>query len=86
MLSFPTDVDKYNFKVLEPGQKLAYAKATHGLSVIDNDDQEVFDQFFSIEDGVLTVKESFIPAMITKNEVIIKDDCFGYIMERYPIT
>ena len=48
-------------------------------------DDKLLDTYFDFSNGQLIVKKSFIPAMITKDEAIIKDDCFGYIMERYPL-
>lgn len=78
--SFLEDVDELNFKYLKPGVSLGYASDLEQIKVLDNDDKDITNEFFQIQDGKLTVVKEFIPAMLTKNQTVIFDDCFGYVM------
>jgi hypothetical protein len=52
------------------------------LDVRDDNDQDVFASYFSVEDGVLTSARPFMPSMFTLDERVIRQDCLGYLMER----
>ena len=52
------------------------------LDVRDDNDQDVFGHYFSVEEGVLTSVRPFMPSMFTLDERVIRQDCLGYLMER----
>ena len=52
------------------------------LDVRDDNDRQVRDRFFSINEGALVAARSFMPSMFTLDEKIIRQDCLGYLMER----
>lgn len=81
--SFLTHIEELNFKELKRGEIIAHVNNPSSLRIVDDNSSDVFDSSFEVRNGKLIVKKSFIPAMFTKNEEIIRDDCFGYIMENF---
>ena len=65
----------------EVGLKMA-APAEVRLEVTDDNNQSVYDRYFSIEDNMLLTARPLMPSMFTLDEVIIRQDCLGYLMER----
>lgn len=78
--SFLEDIDELNFKSIKEGVSLGYGDKIDQLVVLDNNDKDITKEFFLLENRKLVVIKEFIPAMLTKNQTIIFDDCFGYIM------
>ena len=81
--SFLTHIEELNFKELKRGEIIAHVNNPSSLRIVDDNSSDVFDSSFEVRNGQLIVKKSFIPAMFTKNDEIIRDDCFGYIMENF---
>ena len=78
------DIDHLNFRELPAGSRLGWLRdgVDGALDVRDDNDQQVFERYFSIQDGVLTSASPFMPSMFTLDERIIRQDCLGYLMER----
>ena len=78
------DIDHLNFRELPAGSRLGWLRSdVNGLlDVRDDNDQDVFASYFSVEDGVLTTVRPFMPSMFTLDERVIRQDCLGYLMER----
>lgn len=83
--SFKKNVDEYNFEEVAVGSEFAYSKSLEGFWVEGLQGDDLTNKYFEVSNGKLTTKAILIPAMITQNPSIIKDDCFGYIMERYQL-
>ena len=79
-----SDIDHLNFRELPAGSRLGWLRdgIDEVLDVRDDNDQQVFERYFRIEDGVLTSTSPFMPSMFTLDERIIRQDCLGYLMER----
>ena len=79
-----SDIDHLNFRELPAGSRLGWLRdGVDGvLDVRDDNDRQVFERYFRIEDGVLTSTCPFMPSMFTLDERIIRQDCLGYLMER----
>ncbi len=85
-ICFRDDLDELNFTSVPAGTKLGVsAKKQHSLRVIDNRNREVTDEYIRLDKNDIVTGKPLIPSMFTKNETIIHQDCFGYIMEPYPI-
>ncbi len=97
-ISFGFDEDDYdlaldhriedcNFTVLPEGYH--FGRVNNGLAqtldIRDEQGNEVTEQYFHVEDGILKTRREIIPAMITVNADVIRKDCFFYIMEPYPL-
>lgn len=78
------DIDHLNFRELPAGSLLGWLRAGTKLSldVRDDDDQPVFERYFTTGDGVLRTVRPFMPSMFTLDERVIRQDCLGYLMER----
>lgn len=85
VFSFLNRIDEFNFQELAVGTTLAKASSLDGFVVERSADRDPLHHFFKVEEGELRVAAPFIPAMITKNVENIHADCFGYIMESYPL-
>jgi len=78
------DIDHLNFRELPVGSRLGqFRSGVDGmLDVRDDNDQDVFNRYFRIDDGVLLSACPFMPSMFTLDERVIRQDCLGYLMER----
>lgn len=85
-ICFREDLEELNFTSVPKGTKLGVSGRNGcSLTVMDNNGRNVTDQYFRIENHAIVTRKELIPSMFTKNETIIHQDCFGYIMEPYPI-
>lgn len=78
-------LERLNFCELPRGT--AFARQingkTIGLEVQDERGRDVSDRYFRLEDSELRLHQSVMPAMLTRDETIIRQDCLCYLMERY---
>ncbi len=86
-ICFSNDLDHLNFRELPPGTTLARLNGVDGmpLEVVDEQGVEVADRFFRVEGNLLRTHRAVMPAMLTLDERVIRQDCLGYLMERYPL-
>ena len=84
---FVADLDHLNFRELPPGTTLAKLNGVSGMPVeaVDEQGQQVAEQFFSVEGDLLRTRRALMPAMLTLDERVIRQDCLGYLMERYSL-
>lgn len=85
---FEPDLDHLNFRELKQGTCLGKIKegCNIRLQVEDNQGNEVGEEFFSYENNEIILKKVVMPSMLTVNERAIRQDCLGYLMERYPYS
>ena len=79
-----SDLDHMNFRELPAGSRLGWLRegVQQVLEVRDDNDRDVFDLYFKVEDGVLSSVRPFMPSMFTLDKRVIRQDCLGYLMER----
>ena len=79
------ELERFNFRELPRGTALGHVRAPARVWLEARDEQgrDVTDRYFSITQGELRLKRPLIPSMLTRNEAAIRQDCLGYIMERY---
>lgn len=84
-IHFAPDLDRLNFQELPPGTLLGQVKGDKRvrLEVQDEQDQEVTERYLEIVNGEIRLRVAVTPAMLTRNERIIRQDCLCYLMERY---
>lgn len=83
------DLDQLNFRELPAGT--TFARVREGLAtqvhelidVRDEHGREVAKHYFALEDGELRLRVPVMPSMLTINAAAIRQDCLGYLMERY---
>lgn len=78
------DLDHLNFRELPADTVLGSVckGAEPQLNVCDDNGMEVFDRYFYYDNQSLLTSRSFMPSMFTLDEMIIRQDCLGYLMER----
>ena len=78
------DLDRMNFTEIPIGTCLGMrSPESHvNLMAIDENEQDVSDKYFYIEDTKIKTRKIIMPAMLTLNEEVIKQDCLCYLMER----
>jgi succinylglutamate desuccinylase len=82
-IRFSSDLEKLNFKELAPGTVIGWADSKSGkrLLVADEKGNEAGNHYFEYTNDEIRVKVPLIPSMLTMDKNIIRQDCFGYIME-----
>jgi len=83
-LNLETDIDCYNFRELAPGTQLAMVApgCQLPLQAWDEEGKEVAEQYFEIRHEALITRRTVMPAMLTCDVDIIRQDCLCYLMER----
>lgn len=77
-------IDHYNFRELAPGTALGTVApgCSMPLRARNEAGKEVSGHYFEIRDGALVTRRSVMPAMLTRDVKIIRQDCLCYLMER----
>lgn len=83
---FRADLEELNFQELAAGCVLGDRRpgAPAGLEIVDQEGRDVTANFIETEGDSISLRKPAIPAMLTCQESIIRQDCVGYFMERYP--
>lgn len=78
------DIDHYNFRELEPGTRLGFVagNSTMPLCARNETDQDISDYYFEVIENELVTRRPVMPAMLTRDVRIIRQDCLCYLMER----
>lgn len=86
-IEFIKGIEKLNFEEIMSDTLLGNIKdnITKPLIVLDEEGRDIFDQYFYIKENSIYTRASLVPAMLTTNKTIVKQDCFCYLMERYDI-
>ncbi|MEE4296036.1 MAG: M14 family metallopeptidase [Wenzhouxiangella sp.] len=86
-LSFPPDLDRFNFRELPPGTSLAAYKTQvpRPLRAHGHDGRDVSDECFIYEGGRVLTRKPLMPAMLTTDAFIARNDCLCYFMERVTV-
>jgi hypothetical protein len=86
-ISLLPDIDRFNFNELPAGTALGQV-VTPGLQAFDVRDEQNRDvtaRFFEINGRWIQTRTPVMPSMLTLDLDIIKQDCFCYLMERFPL-
>ena len=86
-IEFIKGIEGLNFE--EIGSDTILGKIKSGIDrpfiVLDEDGNDVFDQYFTIKDNKILTKSTIMPAMLTIDKNIVRQDCLCYLMEHYDI-
>ena len=84
-LQFADDIDLLNFRELPKGTVLGWSKLQGhvGLQVNDEAGLDVSAHYLEVDADELVLRQSVMPSMLTKDQRVIRQDCFCYLMERY---
>ena len=83
-LNFIGNMDRLNFQELSAGTVLARinCKGITCLQAINEEGEDMVEEYFSCENGKLRFSTPLMPSMLTLDEQIIRQDCLCYLMER----
>jgi succinylglutamate desuccinylase len=83
-IRLPEELEEENFRELAPGTPFGRIRPGSGarFEVFDDTGAERFDDFFTIENDEIRLRRAMMPAMITRDLKIIRQDCLCYLMER----
>ena len=85
-LCFADDIDHCNFQELPAGTLLARrCNGEAHLEVWDEQGREAGADFLDMNNGEIRLRRSFMPAMLTRDTQVIRQDCLCYLMERFPL-
>ncbi len=82
---FASDLDHLNFRELPEGTVLGWVRngARVHLEAWDESGSDIGTRFFSVAGGEIKTRVPVMPSMLTLDERVIRQDCLGYMMERY---
>ncbi len=82
------NIDHMNFKEIETGTRMGklHGEQIIHLNVWNNDGINIGEELFDYSNNEIRTKKPVMPAMLTLNEKVIRQDCLCYLMERYPVT
>ncbi len=84
-LVLPADLDQLNFRDVPAGTSFGRVNRSGTLPLsVHNGDRQVAADYFAIHEGELRTIRPLMPAMLTLDERVIRQDCLCYIMERLP--
>lgn len=87
-LCFVPDLDQLNFRELPQGTELV-TRVRHGnvrLEAWNEYSKDVGDDYFEYVDNRILTRRPVMPSMFTCDERVIRQDCLGYLMERYELA
>lgn len=85
-VNFHPQLDHLNFRELDAGATFGFTRHAAPLEVFDEAGQDVADAFFQVADGQLLLRRPSMPAMLTLDERVVRQDCLCYLMERVPFA
>jgi len=84
-IQFVADLDHMNFVELEPGTCLAQLSGLGTLRAYNETGADISAELLQQQNNQVLLKRRLMPAMLTLDEKIIRQDCLGYLMERMEI-
>ncbi len=82
---FNPRLDELNFRELPAGTSLGRLADAERLVVEASDEQgrTVTRDYLATRDGELVTRVPLMPSMLTRDPLIVRQDCLGYVMRRY---
>ncbi len=89
-IQFEDNIDHLNFCDLPAGTPLAHVQGTTTVPLVVTDDQgrTITDDYLELRNREIITRRGIMPAMLTLDERVIRQDCLCYFMERlrYPVA
>ena len=83
-INFVPELDHFNFRELQRGNLWGRVRqdSSARLLVLNEDGEDIGDRLFDYRQGEITLRQPLMPAMLTRDERVIRQDCLCYLMER----
>jgi len=82
-LTFEHGFERRNFTEIKPTEVFAFTRIERPLSITNQQGEDVTDEFIRIENGKVYLNKPMMPAMITLDKTIVRQDCLCYLMSDY---
>jgi hypothetical protein len=82
-LRFENDFEDRNFTLFDPQQVFGYTRVERPLSITDTDGHDVTDEILRVEKGRIYLNNTMMPAMITRDRLVIRQDCLCHLLQDY---
>jgi len=82
-LRFENDFEDRNFTLFDPHQVFGYTRVARPLSITDTDGHDVSDEILRVEEGRIYLNNTLMPAMITRDRMVIRQDCLCHLLQDY---
>jgi hypothetical protein len=83
-INFVPELDHFNFRELDRGIPLGQVRpdSSARLLVVNENGEDIGDRMFDYQRGEIALRQRLMPAMLTRDERVIRQDCLCYLMER----
>ena len=82
-LTFDSGFERKNFTEITTTEVFAHTRVDCPLTITNQQGQDVTDEIMRIEDGKIYLNKTLMPAMITLDKNIVRQDCLCYLMVDY---
>jgi succinylglutamate desuccinylase len=82
-LRFETDIEDRNFTLFDPHQVFGYTRIARPLSITDPDGHDVTDEIMRVEEGKIYLNNTLMPAMLTRDKLVVRQDCLCHLLQDY---
>lgn len=82
-LRFESDFEDRNLTLFNPHLIICYTRIARPLSITDEQGLGITDATVRIDDGRIYLNDSVMPAMITRNKEVVRQDCLCYLLPNY---
>jgi succinylglutamate desuccinylase len=82
-IRFDIDFEDRNFTLVDPRQIFAYTRIERPLSITDEQGHDITDDVLRVDEGRIYLNNTMMPAMITRNKEVVRQDCLCYLMQDY---
>jgi hypothetical protein len=83
-VDFDPQLDHMNFRELDAGAVFGRTRHPAPLDARDESGRDVAAEFFTTAGGLLRLRRPAMPAMLTLDARVVRQDCLCYLMERVP--
>ena len=82
-LQFDPDFERYNFSEIHSHHVFARSRTSRPLMITNRYGSDITDQIIRVEHGKVFLNKTLMPAMITTDEAIVRQDCLCYLLTDY---
>jgi len=82
-LRFEADFEDRNFTLFDPHQVFGYTRVARPFSITDTAGHDVTDDIMRIEEGKIYLNNTMMPAMITRDKLVVRQDCLCHLLQDY---
>jgi hypothetical protein len=82
-LRFENDFEDRNFTLFDPHQVFGYTRVERPLSITDTYGHDVTDKIMRVEEGKIYLNNTLMPAMITRDKLVVRQDCLCHLLQDY---